>query len=110
GRSPCDHSRVGAPVLERERELSELLAAAQDAVAGRGCVVLVSGEAGIGKSSLLEAARPVLPSQIRLLVGYCDDLATRRTLCPFRDLVDDAEPELTRALAGGADRTALLDA
>jgi hypothetical protein len=73
-------------------------------------VVLVSGEAGIGKSSLVEAARGVLPAEGRLLIGYCDDLATRRALGPFRDLVGSVGTGLTRALEDGGDRNRLLEA
>jgi predicted ATPase len=74
------------PILERERELAELGVAAREAGAGAGSVVLVVGEAGIGKSSLVGAIRSVLPAEGRLLVGYCDDLATPRVLGPLRDL------------------------
>jgi energy-coupling factor transporter ATP-binding protein EcfA2 len=49
--------------------------------------VLILGEAGIGKSSLVRALRGLLPAIGRLLVGQCDDLGTPRTLGPFRDLV-----------------------
>jgi DNA-binding CsgD family transcriptional regulator/tetratricopeptide (TPR) repeat protein len=76
----------GRPILERERELAELAAAAGEAKRGHGSVVLIVGEAGIGKSSLVDAARSVLPAGARLLVGYCDDLATPRVLGPLRDL------------------------
>jgi DNA-binding CsgD family transcriptional regulator len=98
------------PLLEREHELAELAAAVRDATQGAGCVVLISGEAGIGKSSLVEAARGVLPGNGRLLVGFCDDLATSRTLGPFRDLVGVVGTELTRALRDGGDRDRVLDA
>jgi hypothetical protein len=49
-------SAVQSPVLhERDGELSELAAAIDSALGGRGVVVLVSGPAGIGKTSLLDA-------------------------------------------------------
>jgi DNA-binding CsgD family transcriptional regulator/tetratricopeptide (TPR) repeat protein len=101
---------VGRLILEREHELATLAAAAREAAAGDGSVVLVSGEAGIGKSSLVEAVRPVLPAEGRLLVGYCDDLVARQALGPFRDLAGSVGSELTQALHDGGDRSRLLDA
>jgi DNA-binding CsgD family transcriptional regulator/tetratricopeptide (TPR) repeat protein/energy-coupling factor transporter ATP-binding protein EcfA2 len=100
---------VGQPVLEREQELAELAAAADEAKVGDGSVVLISGEAGIGKSSLVDALRTVLPPETRLLVGYCDDLATPRVLGPLRDLVGSVGSALTEALESG-DRSRVSDA
>ena len=42
-------------LLERETALAEVEAALADAAAGEGRVVLVAGEAGVGKTSLVEA-------------------------------------------------------
>ncbi|MFE1788800.1 BTAD domain-containing putative transcriptional regulator [Streptomyces sp. NPDC059525] len=50
-------------LLGRDEELARLAAAADRARDGRAQVVLVSGEAGIGKSSLLEATLRQLPPQ-----------------------------------------------
>src|SRR6185437_3136204 len=100
---------MGGTILERDDELAVLGRAARDAGDGSGSVVLVSGEAGIGKSSLVEAIRGVLPAEGRLLVGYCDDLATPRVLGPFRDLIGSVGTALTRALQRG-DRAAVLEA
>ena len=74
------------------------------AAAGEGGLVLLLGEAGIGKSSLVRALRGLLPANGRLLVGHCDDLGTPRTLGPFRDLVGSVGAGLTRALREGGDR------
>src|ERR1700760_213124 len=41
---------MGPPMLERDAELSVLADAVQAAAAGRGSVVLVFGEAGVGKA------------------------------------------------------------
>jgi DNA-binding CsgD family transcriptional regulator/energy-coupling factor transporter ATP-binding protein EcfA2 len=107
----CNTRDVAGPVLlERERELSELAQAAREAAAGEGGLVLISGEAGIGKSSLVRAVRGLLPAEGRLLVGHCDDLGTPRTLGPFRDLVGHVSAELTRALREGGERDAVLAA
>lgn len=91
-------------ILERDLELARLAAAARDAARGAGCVVLVLGEAGIGKSSLVRALPTVLPARARLLVGQCDDLTTGRPLGPLRDLVGGVGADLARALRDAADR------
>ena len=96
--------------MEREAELSALAGAVRSAAAGEGSVVLISGEAGIGKSTLVESVRAQLPAEGRMLVGYCDDLATPRTLGPFRDLVGSVGTELSEAVTDGSDRDRLLAA
>ncbi|MEU4419780.1 AAA family ATPase [Actinoplanes sp. NPDC024001] len=96
-------------LLERDHELTELGAAARRALDGQGSVVLVTGEAGIGKSSVVEAVRSVLPAEGRLLVGYCDDLATPRVLGPLRDLIGKVGTSLTEALTSG-DRAQVFEA
>ena len=101
---------MGPRILEREAELAELAEAAAAAGRGSGSVVLVLGEAGIGKSSLVELLRAQLPAEGRMLVGYCDDLATPRPLGPFRDLAGSVGMELGRALADVGDRDRLLAA
>lgn len=101
---------MGRRILERDHELGDLAAAARAAASGRGCVVLVYGEAGIGKSSVVEAMRGRIPAEGRMLVGHCDDLAAARTLGPFRDLVGSVGSDLSRALRDGDDRDRLLTA
>src|SRR5215217_8188479 len=100
---------AGLVLLERKRELAGLAQAAREAAAGEGGLVLILGEAGIGKSSLVRALR-LLPANGRLLVGHCDDLGTPRTLGPFRDLVGSVGSGLTRALREGGERDAVLTA
>jgi len=101
---------MGRRILEREYELGVLATAAQDAAGGAGSVVLMFGEAGIGKSSVVEAVRAQLPAEGRILLGYCDDLATPGTLGPFRDLVGAVGAELSRALQAGDNREQVLTA
>jgi DNA-binding NarL/FixJ family response regulator len=48
---------IAPTLVEREREISALAAALDDAAAGHGRTVAVVGEPGIGKSRLLAAAR-----------------------------------------------------
>ncbi|BBH63668.1 LuxR family transcriptional regulator [Actinoplanes sp. OR16] len=96
-------------MLEREHELAELGAAARRAADGHGSVVFVTGEAGIGKSTVVGAVRSVLPAEGRLLLGYCDDLSTPRVLGPLRDLVGRVGTDLTAALNDG-DRARVFEA
>ncbi len=96
-------------LLEREPELAELRAAARDAMAGHGRVVLLHGEAGIGKTSLASALRAEPPDGVRVLIGSCDAMSTPRTLGPLRDLAPSVGPRLGEALRAG-DREEVFDA
>ena len=49
------------PLVGREDDLEALRAALSDAQAGRGCFVLVTGEAGMGKTSVLNAVAAQTP-------------------------------------------------
>src|SRR5690242_21536585 len=88
-------------MLERTAELAVLASAARDAGDRSGTVVLISGEAGIGKSRLVQAIPAVLPAAGRFLAGYCDDLATPSVLGPLRDLIGTVGPALAAALERG---------
>src|SRR5215468_8733714 len=48
---------VTSPLLERSDELARIESAFSEACSGRGTLVVVEGPAGIGKTSLLAAAR-----------------------------------------------------
>jgi DNA-binding CsgD family transcriptional regulator/tetratricopeptide (TPR) repeat protein len=89
-------------LLERESALGALAAAHADAERGRGRVVFVTGEAGIGKTSLVARFLNGLPPGSRTLLGTCDDLSIPRPLGPLRDLVGHVSPALERALVGSA--------
>lgn len=88
-------------LLERDLELTELRSAARDAAQGRGRVVLVHGEAGIGKSSLVNALRADPTPGARVLLGSCDAMSTPRPLGPLRDLATAVGPGLAKALRTG---------
>jgi DNA-binding CsgD family transcriptional regulator/tetratricopeptide (TPR) repeat protein len=101
---------VARRLLERDQELATLLDAARDAASGGGgSVVLLHGEAGIGKTSLVSALRSGLPDGTRMLVGSCDALSTPRTLGPLRDLTAAVGPRLAEALQSG-ERDQVMDA
>lgn len=100
---PLDR-RATRELVERDAELEAL----HDCVAvarerGRGSVVLVSGEAGVGKSALAQVFLDELPSGVSVHVGGCDDLVAARSLGPFQDMVaaPDADAHLLEALDAG---------
>ena len=75
-----------AQLLEREDALAALRDAAADAAAGEGRLVLVTGDAGIGKTALARSFLDGLPAGTRVLEGACDALVTpwRRLRPPRR--------------------------
>lgn len=92
---------MGWDLLERDAELAQLQAAAREAALGHGRVVLLHGEAGIGKSSLVEAVRANPPAGVRVLLGACDPMSTPRPFGPLRDLTPAVRPRLGEALRSG---------
>jgi predicted ATPase len=97
---------VAAGLLERVDELTQLGAAARAAADGRGVVALVHGEAGIGKTAVVQALPSRLPAGTRLLVGWCDALSTPRTLGPLKDVAAQLGSGVMAALAAGWRRCA----
>ena len=106
------HARGGGPaLLEREPVVDVLLGAVATAATGHGCAALLTGEAGIGKTSVVRALRPSLDHGVRVLAGGCDDLLTPRALGPLRDAArGHGRPAARRALAPSGDRDAVLAA
>ena len=79
-------ARDGAGLLEREQVVEGLRDAFSDAREGRGGVVLVPGEAGVGKTTVLRRFCEEVGSSARVLWGDCDALFTPRPLGPFADI------------------------
>jgi DNA-binding CsgD family transcriptional regulator/tetratricopeptide (TPR) repeat protein len=96
-------------LLERAGALASLQDALTEAAGRRGSIVLLSGEAGIGKTSLLRAWLGDPGREAQLLVGWCDDFLTRRTLGPFHDVARTTGGALQEAVSG-ADTSAVFDA
>lgn len=91
-------------LVERDNKLGELRRCLQ-AAASRGHVVMLSGEAGIGKTSLLRALAASAPDR---WWGACDALDTPHPLGPLLDIARDATPAFAAHLAGP--RLALFEA
>ena len=65
-------------LLERDEALAALAEALDAAGRGEGRAVLVTGEAGIGKTALVTRFVRGLSPGTRVLAGTCDDLAIPR--------------------------------
>lgn len=81
-------------LLEREDALAALEGAFEGAVAGQGRLVLVTAEAGGGKTTLLEHFCGTRPGSTRVLWGACDPLFTPRPLGPIIDIARETGPAL----------------
>jgi DNA-binding CsgD family transcriptional regulator/tetratricopeptide (TPR) repeat protein len=99
-------------LLEREPSLASLATYAREARRGDGRLVLVAGEAGVGKSALVEQLQNDL-ADARWSWGACDGLFIPRPLGPLFDLAAQLGgelEELCRAHAPGAAREDLFGA
>ncbi len=108
GRSGASSRDVGLDLLERGPQLAELRARLADARRSGGQLVVVSGEAGIGKTSLLEAFTASLPRTTGVLRGICDPVVPPRPFAPIVDIARQLHDGLRDALAS-ADREQVID-
>ncbi len=86
-----------AELIERSEQLAELdqlLASVTET--SRGCLVLIGGEAGVGKTALGRRFCDRRPEAVGALAGACDPLFTPRPLGPFQDV----GAELAEAIDG----------
>jgi DNA-binding CsgD family transcriptional regulator len=100
------HSNVpggSAGLVERSEQLKVLgEALAEVAGSSRGRVILVAGEAGIGKTALLRRFCAGVDGSARVLWAGCDPLFTPRPLGPVVDLAQVVGGELASCAANGA--------
>ena len=96
-------------LLERESNLANFASYAAEARTQQGRLVLLAGEAGVGKTALLEALKDRLP-EATWAWGSCDGLFTPRPLSPLYDIARDLGGELKAACDRNAAREDLFDA
>ena len=97
-------------LLERQAFLESLEGFLASAREGRGSLVLVGGEAGIGKTSLVRAFCDRHGGDARALWGACDALRTPRPLGPLLDIAREAGGELAEVVAAEPTRHRLFSA
>jgi DNA-binding CsgD family transcriptional regulator/tetratricopeptide (TPR) repeat protein len=95
------------PLVEREEALRALDAALAGVDSDGGRIVLVAGEAGVGKTSVLRVFARSRPAQ-SVWWGACDALQTPHPLGPLLDIARERRPRFAAALDGP--RPALFEA
>jgi DNA-binding CsgD family transcriptional regulator len=106
-RSPAPEQRTGrVTLLERKTALETLAEFAGQARSGEGRLVLLEGEAGVGKSALLEHFTSGLADS-RVLPGACDGMFTPRPLGPLFDIAQQVHGRLHALCRASAAREEL---
>ena len=79
------------PLVERDGERANLRRAVETALGGQGRLVLVAGEAGVGKSRLVtEVTAEADARGMRVLTGHCVDSDTAAPYLPFVEMIEEA--------------------
>jgi DNA-binding CsgD family transcriptional regulator len=101
-------------IFGRGRELKVLSRIVDDARSGRGRIVLIEGEAGIGKTSLIEACLAKLGDDVQVLRARAHELDRHRPFGAFMeplatrpDVAGSETVEFARLLAGEQPRADL---
>ena len=101
-----------APMVGRAEELARLMAHVERGAAGRTSAVLLAGDAGVGKTRLLdELSSRAAARGVRVLTGHCVDLGdVGLPYLPFVDLLRPVadDPELAPVATGNPALTGLL--
>ncbi|HKN44397.1 MAG TPA: ATP-binding protein, partial [Propionibacteriaceae bacterium] len=96
-------------LIERESQLAALHQYADEAGRGQGRLVLISGEAGVGKSVLLEEFAQDL-DEVRWLWAGCDGMFTPAALGPLLDIAGQLNGELLQLCRAEAKRDQIYGA
>jgi DNA-binding CsgD family transcriptional regulator len=110
---PPEKNQSAAPrLIEREGALSQLHAALQACRSGAGRTVLVGGEAGLGKTTLLRAWAEQAKAHggAEFFWGGCEALFTPRPLGPVLDMAQALSPSITALAQQQAAPSALFAA
>ncbi len=90
-------------LLERDAALAELDRHRRAAGRGAGRMVLVRGEAGVGKTTVIARFVAGIGQRVRVLRGWCDPLTAPRPLGPLIDMLTEFSGEQTAELRAAID-------
>jgi DNA-binding CsgD family transcriptional regulator/tetratricopeptide (TPR) repeat protein len=91
-------------LIEREQQLGELTETWRQVSRGNGRIALLNGEAGIGKTALVERFISGQGREAIVYQGACDALFSPKPLGPFIDIVIQSQTSLMQLIRSGADR------
>jgi DNA-binding CsgD family transcriptional regulator/tetratricopeptide (TPR) repeat protein len=96
-----------APIslIERERQLGALDEAFAEP--SSGVVVLISGEAGFGKTSLLGVLADRLDHRYRMMTAACEPVGIPAGFAPLFELLEDLPEDLASDIRAGSGRPAV---
>jgi DNA-binding CsgD family transcriptional regulator/Tfp pilus assembly protein PilF len=97
-------------LLERDEALGTIFKCVTTASSGMGSVVLVSGEAGVGKSTMIMEFARRHAKLAQLFVGYCDASNTPLPLGPVFDFAESLGPQIVEMMHSGEATSALFPA
>lgn len=95
-------------LLERETQLQGLLDAYRRVATGGGEIVFLSGESGIGKTSLIDRFLREVPADVPSAVVSCDGLGIPGPFGALFDIADALGPEVSSLLEAQAPRDVIL--
>jgi AAA ATPase domain len=107
---PTKSGQNSTELLERGRYFEQLSELFHAATAGSGRTVLVSGEAGIGKTALVEQFVSQHCRAARRLWGACEALFTPRPLGPLYDIAAQTRGTLSTLMGRDTPRPMLFSA
>lgn len=90
-------------LIERDAVLRELAGLGRETAGGGGRVVLLRGEAGAGKTSVIARFLARLGDSAQVLQGWCDPLSAPRPLGPLLDMLTGAAYASAEAMRAAVD-------
>ena len=97
-------------LLERESYIEELNCLLDRIPSVGGCVALISGEAGIGKTSLLREFAAVQNKAACVLWGGCEALFTPHPLAPLQDISRQIGGDFPKTICAAPNRHEIFNA
>jgi DNA-binding CsgD family transcriptional regulator/tetratricopeptide (TPR) repeat protein len=97
-------------LVERQEALEQLNGALERAIRDGGQTVLLCGEAGIGKTALIDVFADALSASTAVYWGGCEALFAARPLGPLFDIAEQLGGEFAKLLRSGADNHKIYSA